>query len=288
MPAAVTCSPNVRLLACLLIAGVEIFTCVLILADSLQKQILMTPTADQSACILTAALRAREPFTFMKWGDGAIEVMHQIARFDASCDGEPSRQDDASALLMRECWQAAKEASLRTKVYLGDWFTASDFGPNDVQMHEPEYRAMCHGTAFEYLHYECLLLMRLSPALLDFYRALREDPRKKVLVTASVGAAAQMLGAEHIPSQPPREYGEHWGDYYGKQAAERIQASGAEIVLFAAGGVGQFAQGYLFDAGLDHLTTIHIGSGIDPLFLGRTRGVQIPRDQARAYFRELL
>lgn len=248
----------------------------------------MTPNQDQSAVILTEALRSGEPFCYSKWGDGGIECLHQINKFDRTCDGELAWSDDDQAAVARAGWRTMRQAAARYTVYLGDWMTASDFGPNNEQKHESEYYSMLAGANFIKLHYECLLLMRLTPALLDFYRAVKEDRRKKVLVTSSIVGAAMMLDADLIRIPCPQEYGNDTSVSIARRVVDQIQDSGAEVVLFAAGGVTQYAQSFLFDEGQSNLTSITLGSGLDPLFLGRTRSVQIEMRAARDYFREML
>lgn len=243
--------------------------------------------ADESCEALRRAVASRWPFVFTKWGDGAIEVMHGLARYDANCDGVARWADrEAEREAHVRNWEVLRAASRRRLIFLGDWQTASDFGPGDCQRHAAEYAGMLARSGFVRLHYECLLLHRLTPSLLDFYRTLRDLPARKVLVTsAHLAGAAEMIGAELLRVPGPREY--ERSDGIARQTADALLADPPELIVFAAGDIGEQVQAALVEADCP-VPQLSVGSGFDPLFLGRTRSGQVAPAAAREYFQELL
>ena len=237
-----------------------------------------TPSADESATILAAKLRAREPFFFVLFGDGAIECMSH--RKGMTCDREPYTEALGAELLV--AWLMLKCRS-GGRVLVGDWQSASFDGSSEHARYAEEYALMLEGWQPEMLHFESLLLMRESAALVDFYRAVKEDPRKKLYMgPVECGGAAKMLGAEHLPT-PMHDLFGHVG-----RLTRELERKPFDVLLYGAGMAGNIPAVRSWVAHPER-TYINLGSGIDPLFFGRkTRRQQISPERARVLFKELL
>lgn len=246
-----------------------------------------TPGLEESCDILRARLVKRRPFMFCKYGDGAIECMHRLTYVGRrSANGEAV--EEASAEIITRSWSQLVQYSRDHDVFMGDWMTASTFGPGDREKHEDEYLAMCAGADFTYLNYECLLATRTSEELRAFYMQLKRDTRKKLLVTGRLTAAAKCFGADLLKLPLPEEYN-GGAAAAGQVVADEIAAMDHEIVIFAGGGLAAIAEAELAERGwADGRTLINIGSGLDPLFIGRTRSVHISEPRAQIYFAEFL
>lgn len=234
------------------------------------------PSADQSAMILTEKIRKREPFFFVRYGDGALECI-------AGRDGLTRDMEHYSPLLGRElaeCWRLLM--SRPGLVYVGDWQAASFDAKTEYSRYREQYEAM-FGDAKPYrIHFEALLLMRRSPELLDFYRAVRHDRRKKVFMGPAWNArGAKMLGAEHL-EVPTTDLLKHSDDIL-----RQLAKSDFEVLLFGAGMAGNIPAIRCWNENPDR-TFVNLGSALDPLFFRRTRNQQLQNPELRYMFRELL
>lgn len=236
-----------------------------------------TPSADESATILAAKLRAREPFFFVRFGDGAIECMSH--RKGMTCDREPYTEALGAELLV--AWLMLKCRS-GGRVLVGDWQSASFDGSSEHARYAEEYALMLEGWQPEMLHFESLLLMRESAALVDFYRAVKEDPRKKLFLgPVECGGAAKMLGAEHLPT-PMHDLFRHID-----RLTHELQRKPFDVLLYGAGMAGNIPAVRSWVAHPER-TYINLGSAMDPLFRGKSRRQQISPERARVLFKELL
>jgi len=236
----------------------------------------VTPTADESALILAMRIERRAPTLFLRFGDGALECIYGCGG-KQTCDGEAYSKGLAAGLL-----DAAVAADLDcgvpdAKVYWGDWRTA-DGGS------KPRYLAEWDGfrSTDEMLHFEALLLMRESAALVDFYRAVKRDTRRKLFMGPCWNAgAARMLGADHliVPDHDLFRHVEH--------VKERLDKLDPEVVLFGAGMAGNIPVVQHWQEHPER-TYIALGSAMDPLFKGRTRAGQLTMERAKKLFAELL
>lgn len=238
-------------------------------------------TADDSAASLAERIRSQESFSYIRWGDGDIECIFGLGA-GMTCDGE-HYSTDLGEQLQNAFFDLTSFTGVGRAVHVGDWFSCPDFGPREANRYEAQYLEMCSKARVQWQHFEAPLLTRLSPQLLDFYRAIRQDGRRKAFVgPARLINAVRMLGAHEHIIVPERSA----ADAIAETSAALIKSE-AELILFAAGRGGRVAM-YNAWAANSERTYVCCGSGLDPLFVGRTRGVQVPMAQAREYFRELL
>jgi hypothetical protein len=239
-----------------------------------------TPTADESAKILTAHLKLHDPFFFVRYGDGALECIYDEGYSIAgTCDGEVYTRDLGLALLA--AWARLEASS--GPVYAGDWQSASFGGGSGHNREEERWAALTDGSPFIWVHFEALLLMRESPELIDFYRTVRGDPRRKVYIGPLKNRnAAAFLGARHVvtPMVP---------DLINQVPAvvEILERHDFEVCLYGAGMAGNVIAVESWARHPDR-TYISLGSALDPLFGAKTRTQQLPRARLERLFREML
>jgi SAM-dependent methyltransferase len=227
---------------------------------------------DDSAFLLTTLLAQRQPFTFVKFGDGDLQIMLGLGARN-SCDGEEWSPELSEGL--RWAWETLHATP---NFYLGDYMSGS-FRPGDY-MYPDEYAQICTGREINWLHFEALIIHRLSPALLEFYEALVHDERSKVFVGPErLAGAAEMLGARHVLAPLATAH-----DDVERIVAE-VDAAPWDIAALSAGRGAKIVEARIARAGK---TVIDAGSAFDPLFVGRTRSQQIDPKVARDYFRHLL
>jgi hypothetical protein len=239
--------------------------------------------ADQSAAFMAKKLRAQEPFFYLRYGDGALECMVAAASGQPpagrTCDGERYTPELGKAL--RSAWDAVAG---QPNVYIGDWMSASFDSDTEQTRYADQYAALIEERDLNFLHFEALLLMRESRELVDFYRAVKEDPRRKVFMgPESLQGAARMLGANHL--LVPMKADLH--SYFEACSLKLRDLPGFEVVLY---GAGMAAHPQVFDCWkrFPERTYINLGSAMDPLFRGKTRQQQLAPARARALFQELL
>lgn len=244
----------------------------------------MTPSAEETCTILAAKLQKREPFIFTKFGDGDVQFMYNL-RDGRTADGEVNCPALSAGL-----WLAWMTLASQPTSYVADFKTYSDFGPRDEQKHFAEWEEMVAlagvnpwpGPLPTLVHMEALLSNRLSPELRHFYEVLRSDPIEKVLVApARLSGACRMLRCSlyEIPLATAWEVAE--------EAVERLDRSTAEVLIFCAGRASKLIMAGLMKRKPGR-TMIDLGSGLDPLFCGQTRGVQVDQAAALKYFSALL
>lgn len=235
----------------------------------------MTPSADKSAAIMADHLRNQEPFAYLRYGDGALESIYGGSAGYGTCDGEPYAPWLAPKLL-----KAWTEFASAPGVYVGDWGTASFDGP---MTHTGPWSMLMFGERPRFLHFEALLLMRESEALVDFYRAVREDPRRKLYMGPERNSGVgEMLNADHLYT-PMQDLDQGWVGY----TAHVLKESKFDVLLFGAGMAGVLPVVECWKQFPDR-TYIHLGSAMDILFRGRSRRQQIPVERARRMFSEML
>ena len=236
-------------------------------------------SADESAVYLAQKLRASEPFFFVRYGDGAIECM--TGKHGETCDHEPYGPSLGTEL--QKAWRALMcGCCTYPPVLVGDWLSASFDEKSHHARYEKEYDALVSMGAPDFLHFEALLLMRESEELVDFYRAVKEDSRRKVFMgPAECAGAAAMLGAEHLVT-PMRDLFSH-----ADRLTYELQRKSWEVLLYGAGMAGNIPAIRSW-VRYPERTYISLGSAMDPLFRGKTRWQQITQQRARILFRELL
>lgn len=228
---------------------------------------------------LASLLRCETPFVFTKFGDA--EIMWITGCGHGMAERELCTPMKAAELTL--AWGYFGEIGERLK--LGDWRSAS-FGPAGVEFPD-EYERMLRSMAkrpAETLHYETTLSMVLDDTLLDFYTAIAQDKRRKLYVgpRASLDQGAhKMLDADAF--EAPWENSCDGALDRGRQIVDWPY----EVVIFAAGRGSKISMGYIAME-RPEITLIDIGSGLDPVFLGRTRSQQAEPSRARGFFRSLL
>lgn len=234
--------------------------------------------SDVSAQILTNLLKSRRPFFYVRYGDGAIECMNGLG--SRTCDHEwysPALGRD-----LREAWESIMKLDLPV---VGDWLSASFQQYNVATQYESEYRDLVKHSWFLgplFVHFEALLLNRPSRDVVDFYRAVKQDSRRKVYFgPAECAGAAKMLGAHHVVAPMQKLH-----DEIGRME-DMLVAHEPDVILYGAGMAGTIPCARLA-ARWKHLTCINIGSAMDPLFRGQTRTQQLSQNAARQLFKELL
>ena len=238
-------------------------------------------TADQSAAILTANVRAAKPFIFVRYGDGALECIN--GKTGMTRDREQYSRDLGKNLF--SAFQVLMEVSGQgdDPIYVGDWLSASFDASSEYARYADQYAALIGDGKPTFLHFEALLLMRESAILLDFYRAVKQDPRKKLYMGPAENAgAAKMLGAEHLVTPMANLYADC--DRLSVELATRKW----DVLLYGAGMAGNIPVIECWEE-YPERTYINLGSALDPLFMGhKSRRQQLAPLRARYLFRELL
>ena len=230
--------------------------------------------ADQSAEILTYRLIGQEPFIFVRYGDGALECI--AGKTGGTCDGELYSKLLAEDLV--RCWNLL--FTRPEQVVIGHWLSASFDERSVSNRYESEYQALISqapntGTNPTFIHFESLLLMRDSVELVNFYKAVRNDKRKKLLM----GPATWMPAADVLNTA-----------FYGIPVIKDLHALKDEIrigldirdfdvLLYGAGMAGNIPVIDHWNANPEK-TYINLGSALDPLYRGRTRKQQLDYSSA--------
>ena len=234
---------------------------------------------DHSAALLTNWIEARDPFAFIRYGDGYLEAM--AGKRGMTCDREGYTENLGKAV--RRAWDTFN-LEIPT-LFVGDWLASSFSGPDDPSIYEEQFRELVGpwASSISFLHPECLLLHRESQALLDFYRAVRNDPRKKVYLGPGENyPAAKMLGATFIGTPMRVDLLNHV-----PRMVQDLEETSFDVLLWGAGMAGTVAVSALAKRFPDR-TYINLGSALDPLFRGRSRKGQLLPERARGFFAEFL
>lgn len=236
-----------------------------------------TLTADESAAVLTNKIYRQEPFFFVRYGDGALECI--TGKRGMTCDREP--YTEALGAHLFTAWKALRGGK---NVYVGDWLSASFDPTSEHARYAEDYAALIDGwTPQGWLHFETLLLMRESEALVEFYRAVKGDTRRKLFMgPVECAGAAKMLGAAHLAT-PMHDLFRHVD-----RLTHELETREFDVLLYGAGMAGNIPAVRNWWAHQDR-TYVNLGSAMDPLFMGRrSRRQQISPERARGMFRELL
>ena len=247
-----------------------------------------TPSADESAVILTNKLKAKQPFVFLKFGDCTLWWM--AGKPVQSANGEVYRPG-----IDKELRDAARTLNSLPHVYFGDQLTCSSGPYLEKEQHQlVRWTPNAWTRDSRWVHFETLLLHRLTPELLEFYRVLKARPRKLFCGGTHLIQAADMLGCSRFGwVLPVDSHNSHSRtDSICKfliNGAQHQNPTGEpwEILLLAAGHGSKLIAATLASKFPDR-TIIELGSALDPLFVGRTRSEQVSQEAAREYFKELL
>jgi len=233
--------------------------------------------ADESAMVLANFLVQQRPYFYVRYGDGAIECVWDREKKRGTCDGEIYTHDLAAALL--RAWVALEKSPYT--VFAGDWQSASFGGKTGTNRESERWAKLTENSPFTWVHFEALLLMRKSQALVDFYRAVQSDPRPKVYLGPHEGAA-RWLGARHVRTPMIADLHRH-----SARIVEQLEAQPFEVCLFGAGMAGQVAAIESWGNGPER-TYISLGSAMDPLFGRKTRTQQLSRAALEIMFQGML
>lgn len=232
-------------------------------------------TSDQSAEVLTGKIQRKEPFFFVRYGDGAIECI----------SGKPGQTRDfevysrALGADLLSAWGALMSGA---NIYVGDWQSASFDTGSEYARYAKEYAALIGTARPTFLHFEALLLMRETTAVADFYRAVKADTRRKLFMGPAANAgAAKMLGAEFLET-PMRNLFAH-----SERLTEELMSRDFDVMLYGAGMAGTIPAVRCWER-FPERTYVNIGSSLDPLFMGRTRLQQLHPAIVRGIFMDLL
>lgn len=233
-----------------------------------------TLDADASAALLTGKLQRLEPFFYIRYGDGALECIS--GRGSRTCDGEEYSPELGAELLT--CWNSLLASPT---VCVGDWLSASFDRTCTANRYEAEYAALVGTFTPQWLHFEALLFMRESDALMDFYAAIANDPRRKLLVgPAELAPAARMLGASFfgIPM---------CANLFDQRAwmLDELLRHDWDVLLYGAGMAGNIPAVRCWEQ-YPGRTYVNLGSALDPLGRGRTRRQQLSSARVRSMFHE--
>jgi hypothetical protein len=220
----------------------------------------------------TALMLEGHPFSFAKFGDGELSFIGKVPV--PNVDGQRYSPELAAAL-----HDAFTFLCEHPRGYIAKWE-----GPyaevRDLLVSVWQYRPT-------YAHYNTLLLRAgaLTPELLAFYCAVRDDRRKKVFVgPAKLEGVAELLRTNaRIVVPPQNAYDEV--DRVERELLNHAR-SGPIVALFSAG----ITSKTLIHLVLQHFpetTCLDLGSAFDPAFVGQTRSGQPTPEEARAFVEAL-
>ena len=236
-------------------------------------------TEDQSADLLREQIVRQKAFIFARFGDGAIECITR--KRGVTCDGEVYSEALGNELI--RVWHLLFS---KPGTYLGDWFSAS-FSPESPHgLYRKEYEDLVALVQWNgkfsptWVHFEALLLMRESESLAKFYRAIRKDNRKKLLMGPKEWQpAAAILRADffEVPVSP------RLFDLYLGELKYGLKSRDFDVLLYGAGMAGNIP---VVDYWYDHpeKTYINLGSALDPIYRGHTRRQQLSLVRAHRLF----
>jgi hypothetical protein len=232
--------------------------------------LMMTPNEDESLDILSNRLKIGIPTQYFRFGDGQIQAILQQGT--NNCDGELYTKELGINLL-----RVVTGVMTSPNPFVGDYGQIID---REKAPYKAEWESLSAHRSAQFLHYEAPLLMRTSKPLLDFYKTIRQDTRKKAFLGPKANEeACKLLDAQFI------EYPRH---YQSLSEIANILDGHRFDILISGAGMGSAVP--IYDDWIRHRerTYINVGSAFDPLFTGRTRSYQLGMETARAFFKELL
>lgn len=261
----------------------------------------MTLGLEESTSFLTKKLQNQEPFVFVKFGDGDLYWMAQNPV--AIAGGETYRPG-----IDEELRKAADTLRRLPYVYFGDQLTCGSGPyleseqtvfikqslekngiPFQLEEFSGEHVSMQTIVPDErWLHFECLLLHRQSAELLEFYRSIKQNQRTKAFIGGwKLYGASVMLGVNNNLYSVVDDRNAHAEKHRIAHLSRFYTEVYWDILLLSAGRASKLIAAALAPQFPDR-TIIELGSALDPLFIGRTRGEQLDPEVAREFFKELL
>ena len=235
--------------------------------------------------VFTHNIRTGRRFNFIKVGDGELDCMR--GHGEKNCDGQPYSSELAEHLV----W-AFTSLCRKPHTFFGDWFASNP--PKNVAGYARYqfFHTLCKQHAVK----PCLLRPfelllpgwgnLAAPSLLGFYAAVQASTRNKVFVGPEVlrGACTFIRATAHVVVPKRDAWVEH-----ERIIKEAVNAAGRQaIVVLACGPMSPVVANHVLNAS-PASTVLDVGSGFDPLFIGRTRGGGQARPAAvKKYFHTLL
>ena len=212
-----------------------------------------------------ALLRRREPLNVIKFNDGEFHAM--TGRSGSNCDNHVYSRG------LRRKLNAAW-FTLRDTAYISDYCSRPSHA-----LHKSHLERI--GMPARQFNFSALL-HRADGHETDrklLYEAIRDDTRRKIIVAPKrLAGAAAMLGCEHHVIVPLHNAFDSY-DAISTELGRHLTSD--SIVLFCCG----FTSCLL---AADHAgtgaTMLDIGSGLDPLFVGKTRRDQMSTEAARGIY----
>jgi hypothetical protein len=240
-----------------------------------------TPSADASVALLTDKLLRNEPFVFTKFGDGDLWWLAGTGAEYPNAYGERYTEEARRDLIV-----AADELAGMPHAYFGDQLTCRS-GPY-LETEQTVYLAGVRESAW--LHFETLLIHRLTPELLNFYRVVSKLPQKdKILCCGSKYRWGATVLKSRYMSTHNSESHLTWRDTRSFLAGNKGRPWNEEWkYLFLSCGRASKMIAATLAVQFPDRTIIELGSALEPLIIGRTRSEQIDSAAAREYFKELL
>lgn len=245
--------------------------------------------ADESVQHLMRLYHGRSPFFFVRYGDGALECLAQLTvdgakHAERTCDGE--RYSRPLALDLDAAWKTLMVNQPWKPVIIGDWMSASFERDTEKTRYAEEYSELLASCDLQqqmnFVHFEALLLMRESRKLVDFYREVKKDSRRKLFMgPRENAAAATMLDADFLET-PMQDLHAHV-----TRLTWELEACEFDVLLYGCGLAGNIPAVRSWVKHPDR-TYVNLGSAMDPLFRGPSRRRQLSQVKARTLFRELL
>lgn len=220
---------------------------------------------EEDRILLTELLKKREPFSFVRFGDGDFECMSGI-------EGQNADGMQYCKAMGDELIEAYNYLQTLDNCYLSAWCPRRLLPLIDCKVRFIKDR---------YLHHDSLLTHDLSPNLENFYRALVCDSRRKIYVAPKALDGSLKLLKIDIRVDVPST------DLYSKRdevlnAAFDAYANDC-IYLFSATSLGKIVAAKLIE-NCPAVTCIDLGSALDPVYIGHTRSHQPPQYVAQSFF----
>lgn len=234
--------------------------------------IITVPDIEASAALLTARIRHHEPTAYFRFGDGFIECVARPPGRIKTCDGEVYTPELAKAMI-----KTFNQITVAEEVFLGNW--ARD---RESTAYLQEWESLFSSVKCTLIDFEALLIVRESAALVEFYRTVKADCRRKLFMgPASNEGAADMLNAMCLEIPDSNLF-----DRVG-EIEDRLDRTDFDILLFGAGMAGNIPVVNIWKRHPER-TYINLGSAMDPLFKGRSRSNQLVPEDAKKLFKDLL
>lgn len=206
----------------------------------------------------TEMIRSGENFAFVKQGDG--EVFCMLGAVGENCDFHPYSKELGDTLT-----NAYTLFNGLDNVYVTKW--------TDFEIEGDYVRSKGNVSGEMFLHNS------VSDDKYEFFKTLKESPRKKVYIgPARLREVINFLNVDEYVEVP---------EINAFSYKFNVEAEDDAIYLFSA---GMPAKGWIAKLILNNpnITCIDIGSGLDPIFVGQTRTRQYGQKFLRDYYENLL